>query len=144
MTTFGPDDILDDFIEHYGIKGMRWGVRRSPKTIRLGRVSRPSKTGEQGGVHKPSQTGEQGGGQKKGWNERRKERNAQIKDARAKVSKILVKEGSIPINHPDLQMSRKSTTGEKVAIGLLTGTVGALFIADRNRYSRSGGYRYKH
>lgn len=28
MTQVSPEDFTEDFLEHYGVKGMRWGVRK--------------------------------------------------------------------------------------------------------------------
>lgn len=40
-------DPAADFLEHYGVKGMKWGVRRSPKQLK-------SYTDENGRLRKPS------------------------------------------------------------------------------------------
>lgn len=33
-------DEVQDFLEHVGVKGMKWGVRRQARQARLGRVAR--------------------------------------------------------------------------------------------------------
>jgi len=45
---------LSDFLEHYGVKGMRWGVRRKGGVKKLSGYSRDAKTAAQ--IHKKAKT----------------------------------------------------------------------------------------
>jgi hypothetical protein len=111
--TSTPDDILENFIEHYGVKGMQWGVR------------------------KPRKTGKQWNEQKKTWNQRRKEKDAQIKRSREKADAIVKKNGRISVNNPDAIMARKMTSGEKATIalmGVIGGSAGVMLRNSRSYY----------
>ena len=44
-----------EFLEHYGVKGMKWGVRRSASELRAARASRKAKRSEAKAAQKASQ-----------------------------------------------------------------------------------------
>lgn len=41
MTTLGEE--VDDFLAHYGVKGMKWGVRKAPIRVKVGTETVPGR-----------------------------------------------------------------------------------------------------
>lgn len=135
---------LEDALEHHGVKGQRWGVRRQEKLHAQGQKLQEK-------AKNPN-------------NSNRKNRNLQIKIARTNVASrqieiqrlarmsdkaktpeerqkydaLATKKASALFNHPDTLTASRLTTGEKVTRGLLiAGTIAA--VGANAAAGRSGG-----
>jgi hypothetical protein len=110
-----------DFLEHYGVKGQRWGVRRDRRANTLKKVG----SGKGSGTEKlrayttvsPLDVARGRGfkGAAKLRGERQLSRNARIRKGEASVRDILVYYGGT--KHQDLIPTNKKKTNTKAALG---------------------------
>ena len=123
---------LEDVIAHYGVKGMRWGVRRTPEQLAKRQVRDNKVTDKAGnklkGAERTARIKEARGNVKK---QELAVQKAQIEKAQATTKKgrdaaneVLKREYKKYVNHPDLADSLAQTRGQKAAFALATGAVG--------------------
>jgi len=141
------DEKVDAFLEHYGVRGMQWGVRRTRRTQRLARAAAADSSvssraravgiGGLGVVRVRGRVGPidlvKGGGIRGGATRkvgREVAREARIKAGKAKTSDILVRVGSTRVT--DIVPVRTKNTGKKTIMDndkAIVAAAGAVFVA---------------
>lgn len=115
---------VDDFLAHHGVKGMRWGVTRSNSAVKTARKTARKQNVEnlQGRYTKTGADGK-------------------TKVKKAKVAGIALDVMTTGGMYTASQIARSAgyTKGQSVAIGMLTGPIGATLASEvRVRRSTSG------
>lgn len=111
MTIIEQKMSLDEALQHFGVKGMQWGVRREQRRgrnqqIKDARRRITTQTREINVID-------------------RQARKAKTASERAKLDALSTKKASALFNSPDHTTANRMTTGEKFVMGLLlTGAVG--------------------
>lgn len=136
-------EVTDDFLQHYGVVGMKWG--KSGGGGKSGGSPNSSKKPDAGGTGK---NGKVTSGDihlaryKQGLRGRKmQEAQAEFFVARTnkgkdKAEKVMRKAEKSYFDNPDAKMAGKLTKGEKIATGIMYGLAAAsvgLVIADANR-----------
>ena len=133
----------DAFLAHYGVKGMKWGVRRTKTAGDIGRAEAKAR------IKKANRT-------KYSDDDIRGARARQAVRARAYIaadkaatkidpqtgrpylSRSVVKEQLDWVDQYDAYIAARRTTGEKVIAGLLGGPVGLVLASDARTHIRVG------
>src|SRR5665811_1157654 len=127
MTQVLENPSIEEFMEHYGVLGMHWGVTRARATSRNVRSSRNQITRKREALNKKSD---------------QVHRNASGTPARKAGTKELAKMRMDYLKDPDRVTAARMTTGEKVAIALfLTPVAAAAAIAGTSARSRRIEYK---
>lgn len=114
---------VDTFLEHYGVKGMKWGVRKKHESSGGSSSSKPAKTKvTSADIH---QARYRQSLRARKYQESQGDfivaRTAKGQDAAEKIMRAREKEY---FTNPDAKLAARSTTGEKVAAAIVYGAVG--------------------
>lgn len=112
-----PLSELDDYLEHYGVKGMKWGVRKAASTRRDIKDARARQRIRKGEIRQLQS----------------KSVSETSSTGKAAAEKALKKAMSDFENNPDYKTSKKFTALEQVGVGLVSGValpvVGGIAVA---------------
>jgi hypothetical protein len=100
---------LEEYLEHHGVKGMKWGVRRQQRRERNAQI----KTARKNVRAKEDEIIALD----------RKARKSKSASERARLDKISTKKASDLFNSPDHTTAARLTSGEKWTKAILIGTV---------------------
>jgi hypothetical protein len=115
------DQEVDVFLEHFGVLGMKWGVRRERRANRFAKVGRGAGNKSEklrsytdlGPIDFVKGRGLRGGAARKGY--RLKNANKNIKAGKATVRNILTY--GVNTRHQDIFPTSKKSTNTQAAVG---------------------------
>lgn len=123
--------IKDDSLQHFGVKGMRWGIRKAEDSA-------------DGSSAKPKKSTKPTNADIKSARERQKTRAREFEEASAEYYTSRTAKGEAAAerlmrnkewelyNGPDRDIADRMTTGEKVVTGIFAGAPIAIYLATRN------------
>lgn len=124
----------EDFLAHYGVKGMKWGVRKRDKTPGARKAERASARQEASQAKakaKATRSGARGAiGADLGSKFNLKTRDGKIRTGATTAGLILASPAAERYLGYELSKSAGYSTGKSAAIGFLGGTVGGLAAAE--------------
>ena len=112
---------MEEFIEHFGTKGMKWGVRRQQRKERNTQIKTARKNirKKEDEIHDLD----------------KRARKSKSATERASLDKLATKKAAALFNSPDHATAARMTTGEKWVTGLLiTGAIGVGGAAGATRH----------
>jgi hypothetical protein len=114
---------VDDFLAHYGVKGMHWGHHKARETSGSSKKSRKQTRQERNAEILNARSRQQARG--RAYEEAQAEfMAARTRKGEAKAEEVMRRMEKEYWTHPDAQTAQKLTTGEKIAVGLAYGSVG--------------------
>lgn len=129
-----------DFLAHYGVKGMKWGVRKAPSAGDVARSHEKARIKE---ASKKKYSNDEILAARRRQGERAvayltaEKRAPRLPSGKLQLTKETAKRRWDLIENDDVYVAARKTTGEKLAAKILLGPIGGYYTSDANTHRRN-------